>query len=238
MLLCFFVGIIAVVGVADLSPQDSILDLNKKLLILGCGGHSKVVTEIAELTGFKNISYLDQDNYKNTFLGRDVFHKQTETYHDYFVVAIGDNALRERVFRQFQKNNKDSIPVSLIHPSSIISSRCSVGFGTVIMPLCVINSCSSIGDGVIINTNTSVDHDNCIKSFASLSPGVSTGGNVSVGERTAISIGTSITHGIKIGSDVVIGASSFVNKDIDNNWVAYGNPVELIKPRQVGDKYL
>ena len=134
--------------------------------------------------------------------------------------------------------DKNSIPLSLIHPSSIISPRCSIGNGTVIMPLCVINSFSKIGNGVIINTRSSIDHDNCLKSFSSIAPGVSTGGNVYVGERSAVSIGASISHGIKIGSDVVIGASSLVNKNIDNNWVAYGTPVKLIRERKIGDKYL
>ena len=106
------------------------------------------------------------------------------------------------------------------------------------MPLCVINSFSNIGNGVIINTRSSIDHDNCLKSFSSIAPGVSTGGNVYVGERSAVSIGASINHGIKIGSDVVIGASSLVNKDIDNNWVAYGTPVKLIRERKLGEKYL
>ena len=214
------------------------LDFNKKLLIIGCGGHSKVVTDIAESIGFANISFLDTFSDKDTFLGRNVIHQEIENYREYFFVAIGENSLRERIFNNFQLKNKNSIPLSLIHPSSIISPRCSIGNGTVIMPLCVINSSSSIGNGVIINTRSSIDHDNCLKSFASIAPGVSTGGNVYVGERSAVSIGASINHGIKIGSDVVIGASSLVNKDIDNNWVAYGTPVKLIRERKIGEKYL
>ena len=45
------------------------LDFNKKLLIIGCGGHSKVVTDIAESLGFANISFLD------TFSDKDIFYK-------------------------------------------------------------------------------------------------------------------------------------------------------------------
>ena len=103
------------------------------------------------------------------------------------------------------------------------------------MPLCVINSSSYIGNGVIINTTASIDHDNYLKNFASIAPGVSNGANNYVGERSAVSIGTSIINDIKIGSDVLIGASSVVNKDIDNSWVAYGNPVKLIRKRKIGD---
>ena len=214
------------------------LEFSKNLLILGCGGHSKVVTEVAELIGFKSISYLDNDNNKNIFLDREVSNSVVENYQEYFFVAIGDNALRESVFNQFKRKNKNAIPVSLIHPSSIISPRCLIGNGTLIMPLCVINSCTKIGDGVVINTNTSVDHDNCLKNFSSLAPGVTTGGNVFIGERSAISLGASITPGIKIGEDVVVGASSLVTKDILNNWVAFGTPAKMIRERKQGEKYL
>ena len=214
------------------------LDFDKKLIIIGCGGHSKVVTDVAESIGFANISYQDTFSEKDTFLGRKVINQEVENYREYFFVAIGDNWLREKIFNKFQLKNKYSIPISLIHPSSIVSPKCSIGKGTVIMPLCVINSSSNIGNGVIINTRASIDHDNCLNNFSSIAPGVSTGGNVNLGERSAVSIGASISHGIRIGSDVVIGASSLVNKDIKNNWVAYGTPAKLIRKRELGEKYL
>ena len=33
-------------------------DFNKKLAIVGCGGHAKVITEIAESVGFRKIFYI------------------------------------------------------------------------------------------------------------------------------------------------------------------------------------
>ena len=71
-----------------------------------------------------------------------------------------------------------------------------------------------IGNGVIINTSSSVDHDCYLKDFCSLAPGVNIGGNVVIGKRTFLSIGAKVMHGIKIGNDNVVGGSSFVNKNI------------------------
>ena len=214
------------------------MNKNSQLLIIGCGGHSKVVTDVAEEVGFKNISYLDTFSTRSEFLGRKIINNDLENYTGYFFVAIGDNYRRESVFIEFQNKNKRSNPVSLIHPSSIISQRCSIGKGTIVMPNCVINSCSDISDGVIINTKASVDHDNNIMSFSSLAPGVCTGGNVSIGKRSAISIGSTITHGINISHDVVVGANSLVMNDIKSNQVNYGTPAKLIRKRSKGDKYL
>jgi len=222
----------------NLINEKYILDTNKRLLILGCEGHSKVVTDIAHSVGFNDIIYEDPNSISNFFLGGKVFKSINEKFTGYFFVAIGDNFKREKVTEAFSNSNHKSRNISLIHPSSIISPRSLIGEGTVIMPLCVVNSCTEIGTGVIINTRSSIDHDNCLKNYSSIAPGVTTSGNVTVGERTFISIGTSVKHNINIGNDVVVGASSLVLKNISNNEVFYGSPAKFIRKRNKGEKYL
>jgi sugar O-acyltransferase (sialic acid O-acetyltransferase NeuD family) len=213
-------------------------ELMRPLLVIGCGGHSKVVTEIAESTGFSNISYLGSNQDPKQFLGRRVQRDWLEDYRGYFFVAIGDNALRQQLFSEFMNRNPVAIPVTLIHPSSIISSSCSIGSGTVIMPLCVVNGPSSIGDGVILNTRSSVDHDSGVMSFCSLAPGVTLGGGVTIGERSAIGIGATVKHGVCIGNDSIVGAGSLVLNDIGSLVVAYGSPAIFVKSRVAGERYL
>ena len=209
-----------------------------KLLIIGCGGHAKVITDIAKCLGIQNLYYQDTDLKKKFFLGKEVIHEELSDYNDYFIVALGDNNSREKITNDFRKKNPNSILATLIHPSSIISENCSIGNGTVVMPLCVINSFSKIGEGVIINTRSSIDHDNFLMNYSSVAPGTITGGNVKIGERSAISIGSIIKHNIEIGSDTVIGASSYVNENISNNLIAFGNPAKFIRKRKTGEKYL
>ena len=213
-------------------------DTSKKLIIVGCGGHSKVVTDVAETLGFKNIDYLNTYDDVKTFYGKNVIKKELEKFQYYFFVAIGDNSSRQRVFKNFISKNPQAIAISLIHPSSIVTSRCTIGVGTLIMPLCVINSSTNIGDGVIINTRSNVDHDSSLMDFSSLAPGVSMGGNVFIGERTAISVGASVKHGVKIGKDTVVGGSSYVSKDVGDNMVVYGVPAKFIRNRRADEKYL
>ena len=218
--------------------SSSQFDLNRKLLVLGCGGHSKEVTEVAEAIGFNDISYLDKSNDEIFFLGRQIVQKVNENYNGYFFVAIGDNYLREQVYSQFLIENKLAKCITLVHPNSCVSFRCSIGEGTIVMPLSVVNSSTKLGKGVIINTSSSIDHDSNLMDFCSLAPGVNTGGNVSVGMRSAISIGASIKHGVEIGNDVVVGGSSLVLEDIEDNCVFYGIPSKYIRRRKLGEKYL
>jgi sugar O-acyltransferase (sialic acid O-acetyltransferase NeuD family) len=214
------------------------LKKTKRLLIIGCGGHSKVVSEIAEEVGFKEISYLITEGNIDTFLGRMVTTLFPVNYNEYFFVAIGDNSKREALFRDFLKRNPKAIGVSLIHPSSIIASNCTIGPGSVIMPLSIINTSSTLGTGVIINTKSSVDHDSNLKDFSSLAPGVTMGGGVNIGKRSAICIGATVKNGIQIGKDAIVGASSLVLNDIDDNWVVYGVPAKPIRKRYRGESYL
>ena len=208
------------------------------LLIIGCGGHSKVVTDIAESQGYSNISYLNTFGGNDRFLGREVIHYEPSGYEDAFFVAIGDNRVRQRVTAKFLENNPGAKQPSLIHSSSVISRYSSIGKGVVVMPLCVINHSTQICDGVIINTRSSVDHDSNLCDFSSIAPGVSMGGNVWIGERSVVSIGATIKHGVRIGRDVVIGANSLVLSDVEDSCVAYGIPAKNIRNRAQGDQYL
>ena len=144
----------------------------------------------------------------------------------------------KKITKEFKEKNPNSIATSLIHPSSVISEDSKIGEGAAIMPLCVINNSSEIGKGVIVNTKSSLDHDNLLKDFSSVAPGVTTGGSVIIGSRTAISIGATIKQNIKIGSDSVIGASSYVNKNIPDEKIVYGCPAKIIRDRAIGEKYL
>ena len=211
---------------------------HEHLLIIGCGGHSKVVSDIAESQGYSNISYLNTFGGDDRFLGREVLHYEPLGYEDAFFVAIGDNRVRQRVTAEFLEKNPRAKQPSLIHPTSVISKYSSIGTGVVIMPLCVINHSTEIGDGVIINTRSSVDHDSNLRDFSSIAPGVSMGGNVWIGERSAVSIGATIKHGVKIGRDVLIGANSLVLSDVEDSSVAYGLPAKNIRNRTQGEKYL
>ena len=213
-------------------------DFNKNLAIIGCGGHSKVITDIAETIGFKKIFYIDKFIKQKYFLNREVYSNLSTDYSDYTFVAIGDNFQREIIFREIQNNNTNSQIVSLIHPSSYVSKNCMLDIGTVVMPQSIINSCSVIGKGVIINSNSLVEHDNLLMDFSSLAPRVTTGGNVSLGIRSSIAIGATIKNNVKIGSDSIIGACSYLNKDVENKSIFYGNPAKFVRNREIGEKYL
>jgi len=92
---------------------------------------------------------------------------------------------------------------------------------------------------VIVNTNSSLDHESTLANFASLAPGAIVGGNSQIGERTSVGLGARVIQGLSVASDVCIGAASLINKKIDQSkCVIYGIPAKRIRARAIDEPYL
>jgi sugar O-acyltransferase (sialic acid O-acetyltransferase NeuD family) len=191
--------------------------MNKKLAIIGAGGHGKVIGEIALLSHYEDISFFDDKineikEYPFTIFGTLEYLKNHLKDYDAFFVAIGDNDKRYDKL-VWLKKEKVNI-VSLIHPKSVISKFSSLGKGTCVMANAVINAGTLIKDGVIINTSSSIDHDCVIEDYAHISPNCSLSGNIRVGKFSHLGTGSSVHPGIRIGNKVKTGIGSKIFKDI------------------------
>jgi len=202
------------------------------LLIIGAGGHGKVIVEIAtEMKKWNKISFLD-DNYSSSdsqhngypILGKiDSYKEFQNDYKDLFI-AIGENKLRCDFFYKFS-NIGFNIP-NIIHPSAIISNTVRSSSGIVIMANAVVNSSSIIEDASIINTSASIDHDCILHEGVHICPGVNLAGNVNVGRLSWLGIGSSVIEGINIGEEVTVGAGAVIIKNIPDKKIVVGNPAE------------
>lgn len=197
-----------------------------KITIIGASGHGKVCADVAELNGYDEIEFLDDDP-ELSHCGRYPVVGKTDKKVDGSVfVAIGNNKVR----KHFCEKYKDQL-VTLIHPSAVIASDVFIGRGTVIMADAVINPGTSIGDGVIINTSSSIDHDNIVGSYTHIAVGAHTAGTVTVGENVWLGIGAIISNNITICSNCTIGAGAVVIKDIEVPGTYIGVPARMIKDK-------
>ncbi|MBL0686409.1 MAG: acetyltransferase [Sulfurospirillum sp.] len=219
----------------------------KNIIVIGSGGHAKVVIDIIEKEKKYNIIGLIDTckskgdkvfNYSVLGEEKDLINL-TEQYNIYgCIIAIGDNWMRSIVKSKIAKLEIPLKHITTIHPSAVIGKEATIGNGTVIMANSTIGSNTTIDSFCIVNTNASIDHDSNMSLFSSIAPGVTTGGNVSIGEYSAISIGASIIHNITIGKHTIVGAGSLVVNDIKDFIVEYGTPSKFIRKREKGDKYL
>ena len=205
--------------------------MKDKLIIIGASGHGKVVADIAiKMNKWQSITFLDDDESIKTSMGLEVIGKTADafTYKDEadFFVAIGNNAVRERV--QVKLIEQGLNVLSLIHPSAVIGTDVEIGIGTAVMAGVVINSSTRIGKGCIINTSASLDHDNVIEDYVHISPGVNIAGTVKVGKGSWIGIGSVVSNNVNICSGCKVGAGAVVVKDITEPGTYVGIPVRKI----------
>ena len=194
--------------------------MNKKIAIIGAGGHGKVVGEIALLNQYNTIDFFDDQinqikNFPFKIIGNLELLKKNIKNYDNFFVAIGNNKIRYAKI-SWLKNEKKNI-VNLIHPKSTISQFSSIEPGSCVMANAVINAGTFIKEGVIINTSSSIDHDCLIEDYAHISPNCSLSGNVSVGKFSHLGAGTSVHPGINVGQNVKTGVGSKIFKNILEN---------------------
>lgn len=201
-----------------------------RLLIIGAGGHGKVVANIAACMGYKNIAFLDDISKEKLCMGypivdKAIFSEKYATTDTQFFVAIGDPKARKQIQKKLTKGNLSI--ATLIHPQAVIGKSVVVGEGTVIMPGAVINPDSRIGVGCIINTGATVDHDNYLEDYVHISVGSHLAGTVHVGEETWIGAGAVVSNNINICGHCMIGAGAVVVRDISRSGTYIGVPAHL-----------
>ena len=198
------------------------------ILILGAGGHGKVIADILLSSQQPVIGFLDDEPslWGNQVLGLPVLGamQDFERYQPAgLVAAIGNNAARDALVRKLG-DAAQQLWVRAQHPAAIVALSAQVGHGTVLMAGAVVNPDAVIGDHVIVNTGATIDHDCRIEDFAHVAPGAHLAGGVVVGARTLIGVGASVIPYQTIGQDVIIGAGATVVRTVPDAVMAKGTP--------------
>ena len=201
-----------------------------KLLILGAGGHGKVIADCATCMGcYEEIAFLDdvapQKNFSYQYLGSMDQYKNYIDQYD-MIVAVGNSKIREKFLEELD-TAKGSIPI-IIHPKAIVSRSAIIGAGTVVMPGAVINADVKIGKGAIVNTSCSIDHDSVIGDYAHIAVGAHLSGGVCIGKHTWIGAGAVVIQCISVCDNVMLGAGAVVINNIEESSTYVGVPATRI----------
>lgn len=199
--------------------------MNNKVMIVGCGGHSKSVMDVILFNGISNdIVFLDNKAQRNEKIAcYNVVNKLSSCYNKYnFFCGIGDNNLRRSSFKKFDFKK-------LISHDSYIGYKSVIGKGSFIAHGAHIGPFVKIGKGCIINTNCVIDHEATIGDFSHVSVNCTVCGKVIIGKNVFVGAGTVVKDNINICNDVIIGCNSNIINDIKQSGIYVGNPVRKIK---------
>ena len=203
----------------------------RPVIIVGGGGHAKVVADVLQLQGYSVLGYTDIDSEKGylpstiPFLGNDqaIFgHQPASIFLANGLGSVRSTAGRRQLYERFA--NAGYQFVKLIHPSAVVASNVMLGEGAQIMAGAVIQPGTSVDKNVIVNTKASLDHDCLISNHVHVAPGVTISGGVCVGEGTHIGTGAIIIQGISIGENCLIGAGAVVVADVKDGMAVTGVP--------------
>jgi sugar O-acyltransferase (sialic acid O-acetyltransferase NeuD family) len=194
----------------------------KPVIVLGAGGHAKVLIDVLKLCKVQILGYTDPQKFE-PILGIPSIGKDEEilNYNPNSIElvnglgSIGDNRLRKALFSKFKEYGY--VFRSVIHPAAIVASDVQLSEGVQIMAGAVVQPGCVIGHNTIINTRASIDHDCNIGNHVHIAPGATLCGHVIVEDDVHIGTGANVIQGIKIGNNSLIRAGSLVIHHIQPN---------------------
>lgn len=204
--------------------------MNKSVIVIGAGGHGKVIADIVRASGDHLLGFLDDGHSPSEPVAGIPVLGGAGDYVNYpdaaFIIAIGNASVREKMATSM----KGVKWYTAIHPTAVISPlETQIGEGSAIMANAVVNPCASIGRHCIVNTAAVVEHDNRIADFAHISVGAKLAGTVSIGKRTWVGIGATVSNNLTVCEDCMIGAGAVVVKNITESGTYVGVPARKIK---------
>ncbi|MFN3691372.1 MAG: acetyltransferase [Fervidobacterium sp.] len=213
-----------------------------KLIMIGAGGHGKVVLSTALEMGIEVIGILDDTPEKWNKMLLDVpilgpisLFEELKNDEVSFIIAIGDNLARKKIAMQISKRYKDVRWATLIHPKAYVHSSAKIEQGSVVFAGAIVQPYARIGEHTIINTAAVVEHDCNVGNWVHLAPGVRLAGSVTVKDGAFLGVGSVVIPLKEIGEWTTIGAGSVVVRDIPQKSVAYGVPAKVHRSIDIVD---
>ena len=201
---------------------------DKKIILVGYSGHGLVVADTAFENNLNVIGYTEKSiNEVNPFKLEYLGDESSLDFKGWdldvaFILGIGDNILREKVYKKILSNGKKII--SLINSTSSISSFAEIGDAVFINRNVSINAFAKIGNNAILNTGCIIEHECIIGNGVHIAPGAVLAGNVKVGSGSFIGANSVIKQGVEIGKNVIIGAGTVVLNNVYDDDKIVGNP--------------
>lgn len=204
----------------------------KPILVLGGGGHAKVVIDTLHSVGATVAGFLDKNPSLVELLGvPQLGDADPGSFHQYAADeillangfgAVGKNRLRSKQFESWKSHGFTF--TTILHPAAYVSPAASLEEGAQVMAGAIVQAGSRIGPNAIINTRAAVDHDCLLEAHTHVATGAVLSGGVHLRPGAFIGAGASIIQGIRIGQNSVVGAGSVVVRDVPDNCRVMGAP--------------
>lgn len=212
----------------------------RPLVILGGGGHARVLADCLQLSGRELLGFTAPQAAPElapdiAWLGDDALLYQYDPAGIELVLGVGSTAStrqRRRLFEQWTRRRYRFATVR--GPTSLVSGLGSVlGRGCQLLAGCLIGPGARLGDNVLVNSRAIVEHDCRVGDHCHIATGAILCGGCRVGTGVHVGAGATVLQGISIGDGAVIAAGSVVTKDVEPLTLVAGVPG---RPRKALDE--
>ena len=207
----------------------------KPVIVIGAGGHAKVLIDALQLLKVKILGVLDPspelvagDLLGVPLLGDDDVIDNFSVEDVGLVNGIGSTShpqLRRDIYLRFKQKGYSF--QNVVHPSAIVSGHAVLMEGVQVLAGAIVQAGSVLNEDVIVNTSASVDHDCSIGAHSHIAPGCTISGGVVVEMGCHVGSGATVIQGVRLGKDVVVGAGSVVIRDVPSGAKALGVPAKV-----------
>jgi len=118
------------------------------------------------------------------------------------VVAIGNNALRQKMCAQLQAAGFALARV--VHPRAIVSPRAQLAEGVTVMAGAIVGTEAVLGQGVIVNCGAVIDHHAQVHDFGHLGVNACMAGGSVLGALAWMQAGSAIGYGVQLAAGTVL----------------------------------
>ncbi len=209
----------------------------RRILILGAGGHGRVVLDILLQAGpGQVVGFLDNNAEIHgrridgiPVLGPldDLTTLADQHDVDGVIVAIGDNGVRRGLARHLDRTGLTVL--NAVHPSATLAHNVTLGRNVVVAAGVVVCAHCQIGDSVILNTGCLIDYQTMIGEGCHICPGVRIAGRVKVEPGVFVGIGATVVPKVTLGCESIVGAGAVVIEDVPALATVIGVPARRIK---------
>lgn len=207
------------------------MNLKLPLVMLGAGGHAKVLLSLAQSAGWQVVGVcdpeLDRLGVKEwrgiPVLGDDRALEKQDKKAIWLINGIGQlvgGQARQKAFETLSAQGFH-FPV-LIHPSAWVDSSVRLSDGVQVMAGAIVQADVEVGPNSIINTGASVDHDCRLAGNVHVAPGAILCGSVQVATEVFIGSGACIIQGVHVGTGAVVGAGVTLTRNLSDQQILLG----------------